>query len=192
MDHHWIESWPPFSLGARLSPSAWRSSFAAFLTQYARCMGQQHPTGFHLRRGLRISAITALALLGVGGIIGYALGLPATQRVELAGPATTTEVETGWLQDAGYRWIPQDRNGTGRQAWGLFAATELDESIYLLVFTNAQTPEARALWRSEDGASWDEITLDFGERTVENQATFARQEMNEHVASNSQSAHCRQ
>ena len=131
-------------------------------------MGPQHSTRFSMRRGLRISAVTAFSLLTIGGIIGYALGLPPTQAAELPGPVTTaeTETETGWLETARFSWTPQDRNGTARQAWGLFAAAELGDTLYLLVFTNAQTPESRALWRSDDGASWDEIPLEFGAGTV--------------------------
>ena len=129
-------------------------------------MADQHHFGLNVRRGLRISLFTAIALLTVGGIIGYALGLPPTQRIEVAEPATTAATGTGWLEDARYRWTAQHRSGTAEQAWGLFAAAELGETLYLLVFTNAWAPESRALWRSEDGAAWDEIALDFGEGTV--------------------------
>ena len=119
---------------------------------------------------MRVSAVTAFALLAIGGVIGYALGLPATQRADIAVPTTTTEASTEPaprpILDAGYRWTGQDFAGTARQAWGLFSADEIGDTLYLLVFSDPQNPRARAIWRSDAGASWDAIPLGFGPETV--------------------------
>ncbi len=129
-------------------------------------MGPRNPVEIDLRRGLRISLIAAFALLTIGGILGFALRLPATQRADVDEPTTTVANEVGWLDVAGYRWTSQDRSGSAGQAWGLFAADEIGDTLYLLVFADVRTPESRAIWRSEDGSVWDEIALDLGDETV--------------------------
>ncbi len=123
------------------------------------------------RSGLRISLLTALSLLLAGGFVGYFLGLPGS---EIQSSAAATTAPPGALPDAAptqqafarYEWLEQTKTSPVQQAWGLFAAVDLDGSLYLLVFANVDPPGDRVLWRSEDGTNWTEIPLDLGDEFV--------------------------
>lgn len=118
----------------------------------------------NLRDGVRVSLLTAIVLLGAGGLIGYAVGLPATEITPVAAPIETTVVsasaEPETTEPASYDWASQNRLASGNQAWGIFDAVELDDALWLLVFANVDAPDNRVLWRSEDGATWSEVPLD--------------------------------
>ncbi len=104
--------------------------------------------------------------------MGYSLALPGTE----AAPPPTTVVGGGTNQravaapieqpTARYDWMEQRRSSSAQQAWGLFGAVEIDDAMYLLVFSNVDSPTDRVLWRSENGIDWTEISLDLGADVV--------------------------
>ncbi len=126
------------------------------------------------KAAVRLSALTSVALLLIGGVVGYSLALPGTEAapspttVTSAGEVTQSAVIDAPIEQAtaSYDWLEQQRSASAQQAWGLFGAVEVDDAMYLLVFSNIDAPTDRVLWRSENGTDWTEISLDLGEEVA--------------------------
>ena len=121
--------------------------------------------------GARVSVATAAVLLLVGGLVGYSMSLPATQRATpttmasaVAAPVAAAAAPS--LAMAQFDWKEQRPDPLKQRAWGVVAAVELDEVLFLLAFEDFQTSEQRVLWRSANGIDWTLLPLDFGRDVI--------------------------
>ena len=121
--------------------------------------------------GARVSVATATALLLVGGLVGYSMSLPATQRstpttMASAAAQPVAAAPAPSLAMAQFDWKEQRPDPLEQRAWGVVAAVELDEVLFLLAFEDFQTSEQRVLWRSTNGIDWTLLPLDFGHDVI--------------------------
>ena len=133
----------------------------------------------HGRNGrARVSLATLVGLLIAGGVVGYLLSLPTTERaIPTAARSPITDIERTPVgrpiaDSVPYEWVEQNPTDSPLQAWGVFAAVDLNDALYLLVFSNIDAPRDRVLWHSDNGEDWTEIPLDFGDAIVDDLDVF--------------------
>ncbi len=116
--------------------------------------------------------VISLALFTLGAAAGYLLGLTGESTAADAPttPTSTTAPPVGagapGLGIAEYEWtrqIPPERNPN---LWAIYQAVEFEGAIYLLIVDDIRNRISRALWKSDNGATWEQMTLDLGDDAV--------------------------
>ncbi len=113
----------------------------------------------------------ALGLLVVGIAAGYLLGVPGNPTPPIAATTTTTvEVAAATaaepLEVVDYAWTEQASPDRDPRLWAVHTAIEHDGAIYTLIVEDIDDRLSRALWRTADGAAWEQVSLDLGPDTV--------------------------
>lgn len=116
--------------------------------------------------------VIAVALFTLGAAAGYLLALTGESNAATAPTSTTSTtappVGAGapGLGTAEYEWVKQIPPERNPNLWAIHAAVELEGDIYLLIVDDIRDRISRALWRSNDGATWEQMTLDLGADAV--------------------------
>lgn len=113
--------------------------------------------------------LIALALFVVGAAAGYLVGLP-NDTTAAPGSATTTAPPVGSgssvVDVTDYVWTQQSSPEFTPRLWAVHTAIEFDGYIYALITDDIQNRTSRALWRTADGAEWEQLALELGSAAV--------------------------
>ena len=113
--------------------------------------------------------LIALALFVVGAAAGYLIGLPRDTTASSAAVTTTAPPVASGLSNLGvaeFAWTKQDSPEFRPRLWAVHTAIEVDGYIYALITDDIQNRISRALWRTADGAGWEQLALDLGPGAV--------------------------
>ena len=117
--------------------------------------------------GRRPAKLIAFALFVVGAAAGYLIGQPGD-------PSASVEPEQAAAVGAGssvvdvteYSWTRQTSPEFTPRLWAVHTAIEVDGYIYALITDDIQNRVSRALWRTANGAEWEQVSLDLGPGSV--------------------------